>query len=277
MLTWLYYRLLSTLPDGYLNEASKNTSVDPSYQAHMIIVLGSGGHTAEMISILRGINPRRYFNRTYVASSGDSFARQKAWELERYIQHKAIVSSKAIRNVDKLPNESSMTNLLREQDGTLLRSEVDTPNPTPVDTTHYLTGSWHFHTVPRARKIHQSLYTTPFTSLWSFFACLRTLQKVSQCTDSSRRYPDVIISNGPATAVMVVYAALCLRFLYLAPADSMKIIYVESWARVASLSLSGEILLRTGVCNRFVVQWDNLRKLLMKRGYRVENAGYLVE
>jgi beta-1,4-N-acetylglucosaminyltransferase len=261
----------------------------------MVVVLGSGGHTAEMVSILRDIDPGRYFTRTYIASSGDSFAHQKAWELERLIQHKGIFLSTVAGTVTTPLNQNTATIPLHSD--TNSDEIMDISDPTPPDTIHPLTGSWHFHTVPRARMIHQSLYTTPFTALWSFIGCLLALRNASRygtsfprsIDSSSQRtkltsthkisphYPDVIISNGPATAVMVIYGAMFLRFFYVAPRNSMKVIYVESWARVASLSLSGKILLRTGVCNRFVVQWDTLRNVLRRQGYQVENAGYLVE
>lgn len=227
-----------------------------------------------MISILRDIDPSRYFTRTYIASSGDSFACQKAWELEREIQNKTKHSPEVAGTFRTSENDSNKKKRSERHNDSDLDSEINLLEPSPPDAYHHVTGSWHFYTVPRARKIHQPLYTTPFTALWSFIGCLRTLH---QARGSTRRYPDVIVSNGPATAVMVVYAALFLKFLGLAPLKSMKVIYVESWARVGSLSLSGRILLQTRVCNKFVVQWDKLRNLLEKRGYRVDNAGYLVE
>jgi beta-1,4-N-acetylglucosaminyltransferase len=49
----------------------------------------------------------------------------------------------------------------------------------------------------------------------------------------------------------------------------MRTIYVESWARVRRLSLSGTILV--GVVDRFLVQWEGLRGL-----GRAEYIGVLV-
>ena len=38
----------------------------------------------------------------------------------------------------------------------------------------------------------------------------------------------------------------------------MRTIYVESWARVRGLSLSGKILVAVGACERVLVQWEGL-------------------
>lgn len=94
-------------------------------------------------------------------------------------------------------------------------------------------------------------------------------------------YPDVIITNGPATAVIVLLAAMFLKFVGVAPVGNMKTIYVESWARVKTLSLSGKVLLRMGICDRFLVQWEALARRINGEGdgsrRKVEWVGFLVE
>jgi beta-1,4-N-acetylglucosaminyltransferase len=190
----------------------------------MVAVLGSGGHTAEMMSLLRNVDPRRYNRRTYVVSSGDAFSEERARDIEATIQSK------------------------HSQFGVTRAEEAD-----PV------MGKWEVKVVPRARKIHQPVWTTPLSSLWCLVCCVSTLRKISLASNgASFEYPDVIITNGPATAVMVILASLILKFFGFAPLYKMKTIYVESWARVKSLSLSGKILLWMGVCDKFVVQWEGL-------------------
>jgi beta-1,4-N-acetylglucosaminyltransferase len=213
----------------------------------VVVVLGSGGHTAEMMSLLREIDPRRYAQRTYIVSSGDSFSSGKALEVERIIQSKHAQAFSA---------------------------------PTKAGETDSITGTWDIRTVPRARKIHQPLYTTPFSSLWCLIGCVRALYATAQTSKiAPLEYPDVIITNGPATAVMVILAAAALKFFAVAPLWKMKIIYVESWARVKTLSLSGKVLLRMGICDSFLVQWESLAKTINGTGARrkVEWRGFLVE
>ncbi|KAL0577549.1 UDP-N-acetylglucosamine transferase subunit [Marasmius crinis-equi] len=96
-------------------------------------------------------------------------------------------------------------------------------------------------TVPRARKVHQSLLTAPFTALLSFFKCAYyvTLLPISKSTPGSKGFADVLIVNGPGTCFILCLAVLVNKILGL-PAP--RIIYIESFARVKSLSISGKLL-----------------------------------
>jgi beta-1,4-N-acetylglucosaminyltransferase len=209
----------------------------------MVVVLGSGGHTAEMISILRDTDPGRYKHRTYVVSAGDNFSSEKAHDCEKQIQSKLR------------PSQCTKA------------GEVD-----PV------TGVWDVMVVPRAREIHQPLYTAPVSSLWCLIGCLDTLSRISKTSLVQGQYPDVIMTNGPATAVIVLLASFILKFLGVAPVWKMQAIYVESWARVKTLSLSGKVLLWLGIYDRFLVQWEGLAKQINGEGTKrkVEWAGFLV-
>jgi len=126
-------------------------------------------------------------------------------------------------------------------------------------------------TIPRARRVHQSLLTTPRTAIQCMLACFSVLQggHVDQTTQRAG-YPDIILSNGPGTAVCVVLASLTLRYLGLCKRRQMRTVFVESWARVKSISLSGKILLP--LVDRFLVQWPQLSGM----GGRAEFVGPLV-
>jgi beta-1,4-N-acetylglucosaminyltransferase len=209
-------------------------------------VLGSGGHTAEMMSLLRDLDPRRYIHRTYIVSSGDNFSSSKAQDIERLIQ-------------------SNHSETLTE--------------PGEFEES---TGVWDVKIVSRARKIHQPLYTAPFSCLWCLVGCLRALRDAARTSRVGRgEYPDVLITNGPATAVIFLISAYMLQLLGLAPASKMRTIYVESWARVRTLSLSGKVIMYLGLSDRFLVQWEALaarvNKGREKALQRAEWLGFLVE
>jgi beta-1,4-N-acetylglucosaminyltransferase len=75
--------------------------------------------------------------------------------------------------------------------------------------------------------------------------------------------------------VIVVLAALILRFFDIRRANSrgkMRTIYMESWARVTTLSLSGKLLLYVLKVDRVLVQWEQLKGI----GGRAEFLGVLV-
>ena len=107
-------------------------------------------------------------------------------------------------------------------------------------------------------------------------------------------YPSLILLNGPGTAVILLLGVLILRFFSFSfsfpfpttssssssssPPPPQKFsprsIYIESWARVHTLSLSGRIILTLGLCNKVVVQWKGLEERMRVRG--VEYRGVLI-
>lgn len=206
----------------------------------LLVILGSGGHTAEMFALLRNLDTAKYHHRSYVISSGDSFSALKAKEFERGLADTAH---------------------------TLLKSTAGPINakqraPAQLGRPGFY-GSYDVAVIPRARRIHQSLLTTPYSCLHCIASCFSVLRSPDHTSLSGSfglqapKYPDLIMSNGPATAVIVILASLLLRFTGLpGTSGKMRTIYVESWARVRRLSLSGKILVR--IVDRFLVQWEGL-------------------
>lgn len=235
----ILFRLIFVLSRGRPTAHGKRTK-PPTYPTHLLIVLGSGGHTTEMFDMLRRLplSPALYHHRTYVVSSGDSFSALKAVEFEGQLLGQMALSNK----------------------------------------------DYSIVTITRARKIHQSLLTTVFSAtrcLWDCLILLRNQhpdQQGSQIID----YPDLILTNGPGTGVCVVAASILLRFFGFSgprskvaqdrPDDTaaMRTIFIESWARVKTLSLSGKILLP--LVDRFLVQWPGLEGT----GEKAEFVGALV-
>jgi beta-1,4-N-acetylglucosaminyltransferase len=234
--TPLQLRLLYILPAIHRTRPPPRQRGNPT---HILIVLGSGGHTAEMLSYLTSLSPTTYQQRTYITSSGDDFSALKATEFEDELAAKATGSAK--RFVDDARKRA-----IGEADlnGCCVRSGIRRQG-------------YDIYTIPRARKIHQSLLTTPISSWHCLHACLSLLQ--------SLHVPDLLLSNGPATALIMIIAATILRFFSFLPvysrfgaAGKMRIIYVESWARVKRPSLSGRIIVWCGLCDRVLVQWKGL-------------------
>jgi beta-1,4-N-acetylglucosaminyltransferase len=224
------------------------------------------------------LDPCVYTHRTYVVSSGDNFSAAKAVEFEQ-----------------RLPSRKQVPTEQRKS-----RARDDsTDDRDPLDC-------YDIVTVPRARRVHQSYLTAPFSTLQCLWACLLVLRGSHPDQNSLLRmsspYPDVILANGPATAVCVVLAARILRLLHClvtflsfgnfaaasdgsklksegkdAPSDfQLRTIFVESWARVTTLSLSGKLLLP--FVDRFLVQWPGLEGKMAWRGMRkTEYVGALVD
>ena len=226
-----------------------------------------------MFSMLRRmpLDPSMYTYRTYVVSAGDNFSAAKAVEFEGSLERKYE------------PKEQG--------------KNASTSDLGAVD--HYT-----IVTVPRARRVHQSYLTAPFSTLHCFWACLRVLRGLHPDQNPLPRfirspYPDIILTNGPATAVCVILAAKTLRLIHSlislfpfgtagrkaeprltwhgqAPLDfQLRTIFVESWARVTTLSLSGKLLLP--FVDRLLVQWPELEGKVAWKGMRkTEYVGALV-
>lgn len=76
------------------------------------------------------------------------------------------------------------------------------------------TSSAHVLQIPRARNVHQSFVTTPWTLAKSIAFCLHhvALRPLTRpCNKSNRVLADVILMNGPGTCVPIVIAVYLLR------------------------------------------------------------------
>lgn len=208
----------------------------------LLVVLGSGGHTAEMLALLRDLDTSKYQHRSYVVSAGDAFSAQRAKDFEEAME----------REAESYARENRKAKIA-------------------------VYGTYDVAVVPRARRVHQSLVSTPWSCLQCLWACFGVMD------NKKFGYPDLVISNGPGTGVMVVVASVMLRFVTYVPfmkeprvvrrKRKLRTIYVESWARVKKLSLSGKILNDLSLVDRFIVQWDGLRAATAGKG---EYLGVLV-
>ena len=127
------------------------------------------------------------------------------------------------------------------------------------------TGTLDAFQVPRARRVHQPLWTAPFTCLATAIHAINALTREPDCRPASRhgtqfKYPHVVLTNGPATGFVVCLVAHLLKIFFLVPQDRLKMVYVESWARSRSLSLTGRLFLWSGVADMFCVQHEGLAK-----------------
>lgn len=199
---------------------------------HLAVFLGSGGHSSEALALVSALDFSRYTPRTYIVSEGDLLSEQKAIALE---QLKATASSSSAVSVSSP-----------------LRSGVQI--------------GYQVLTIPRARRVHQTLLTIPFTVLRSLLGAVYHVTLAPRVSRDVSHF-DVLLLNGPGTCVVLGVAAYVNRFLAL---PSPRLIYVESFARVRELSLTGKLLRH--VVDRFIVQWPEL----LRDGGRGECHGWLV-
>ncbi|KAL5276797.1 ALG14 family protein [Megaselia abdita] len=160
-------------------------------KAKTVIVLGSGGHTAEMMVVLNNLNKAFYSPRLYVVANTDKLSKEKVKQFE----------------------DSSSDHEVFE--------------------------------ITRSREVKQRFVTAFFTTLLAFLNCFPLIWK---------ERPDLVLCNGPGTCIPVCFAALILRWIRRIP--KCKIVFIESFCRVKTLSLSGKLL--KPFVDMFVVQWEDL-------------------
>ena len=130
--------------------------------------------------------------------------------------------------------------------------------------------------VPRAREIHQGLLTTPWSCLRCLLTCTRLLLRLQKVPG----VPDLVLTNGPATALIVLLAVQVVRIwneiIHLFPwhkggrgmkegdrrgvekRGGLKTMYIESWARVRTPSLTLKLVYWLRLGDRVIVQHRGL-------------------
>lgn len=135
-----------------------------------------------MLSLISALPAGGLFRRTYVFSSGDSFSAQKATSFESRRQYNA-------------GTRGSTLELLKER------------NPSEKTLRDY--HAYDLREVPRARKVGQSWLSTPWSCILCLVGCVRAFT-------SGDSLPDLVVCNGPGSAVMMV--AVCFLFKVFLPA-----------------------------------------------------------
>ncbi|UKZ81846.1 hypothetical protein TrVFT333_009622 [Trichoderma virens FT-333] len=191
------------------NANSQNDPIQRPPMDYNLFVLGSGGHTKEMLMMMDdGFCDFSHFHRRYLISSGDSMSENHLHDYEESLA--SLCKSPALVNP-----------------WTALLSIVDI---------------FPALLVPPENEVGRKL-----------------------------RYPSRVFSNGPATGFFVALAVHLLKMTYIVPESCMKVIYIESWARISTLSLTGKLLLYTGIADVFVTQHQEVAAR-----YGVQNAGEIV-
>ncbi|KAI1873789.1 uncharacterized protein JN550_003058 [Neoarthrinium moseri] len=123
-------------------------------------------------------------------------------------------------------------------------------------------GPFIIHEIARARYVHQSFLTSPFTALLSAFDAYGALTRGLPFTlrESPLYFPEVICLNGPGSALVLALVSHILKLVGVIPVDRCRVIYVETFTRVRALSMTGKIMYHLGLADAFIVQHTDLIK-----------------
>ena len=161
----------------------------------IMVVLGSGGHTSEMLRLLKSFSP-------------------KASMIELIF-------------------------IVAESDHTSLKRVTSVLAPD---------SGYEVVRVKRIREVGDSIFRSVLRSPGAFFSAFTALY---------RAQPDVIISNGPGTALPIVLLSVLVQSLYMCPRTVL--MFCESFCRVKSVSLTGRILYP--FVDSFILQWPPSEEL----------------
>jgi beta-1,4-N-acetylglucosaminyltransferase len=162
-----------------------------------LVVLGSGGHTTEMLHLIRNLDPQRYAPIILVVATTDT---------------------------------------------TSLRRVQAYPHTLPFDRQKVTA-----YQIPRSREVGQSYWTSIATTLYSFWFAFWLV--------GVRVQPELVLVNGPGTCLPITMSAFFFR---LVGWKSSQLVFVESFCRVTSLSLTGKLLYP--VVDLFCVCWPELEQ-----------------
>lgn len=212
-------------------------------QVKVMVVLGSGGHTTEMMRLLQELDTQRYAPVSYVVADSDTTSIPR---LKEYAQDDA----------SRLDGTCAGNERKCKRDRPKNRWEGRAPvELCSSGTSQYSDGSnnrrANVHRLPRAREVHQSYLSSIFTTIHSFLQTLILLRKVK---------PGLILANGPGTCVPIIYSAFLMRVVLggLGGMGDCKVVFVESLCRVKTLSLTGK--LAYPIADRFLVHWPSLKE-----------------
>ena len=108
------------------------------------------------------------------------------------------------------------------------------------------------HKVFRAREVKQSFISSIFTTILAIFHSFIIIAKVTAFSKI-----DLVLTNGPGTAVPMCYCYWFISKVMLFNLKS-KIIFIESFCRVNSLSLTAKLM--RPILSKFIVQWEDLHR-----------------
>lgn len=106
---------------------------------------------------------------------------------------------------------------------------------------------WERIIVPRPRKVGQSALSCVMNLPRCLFHIIIAL---------IRNWPSRIICNGPGLCFIITAVAKFLWFILIGSLPKVYVVYIETVARVYTLSLTGKLM--RFVADRFIVQWPEL-------------------
>jgi beta-1,4-N-acetylglucosaminyltransferase len=199
-----------------------------------LVVLGSGGHTTEILRIVGVLPMDVYTPRIYVNAESDGMSGAMAEQMER--------DRVQLPQSTPAAGGGGERHLRRGSGPSISREEV-------APTTY------RFASLPRAREVRQSYVSAVLTTFWSLLAAVPLVWGAKA---------DLVLCTGPGTCLPICIVAWTFRLLRL---KACAIVFVESVCRVKTLSLCGRIVYHLRLADRVLVQWPRLKNAYPRTEY----------
>ena len=277
-------RLWSSLPQNRPRRTTSSpTSNTRPLTCTTTIFLGSGGHTAEMLQLVSGLDCAQYTPRHYVVGWDDNSSVEKVHRLETLLAAKNVTSTEGQR----VGSRSGTESVTEAGAGAEAGVGVTTDRLFSDIKSSGSELTYTVHRIPRSRHVHQSMLTTPFTLAKSLLVAMPLIKRLT-CLPKSEAHPNtgagrtqstdaatrsrrsVLLMNGPGTCLALALAVIGARMAGVPDDQTPDLVFVESFARVKTLSLAGRLLYP--LCDAFLVQWPGL----VQRYPRSKYIGILV-
>ncbi|RYP49306.1 hypothetical protein DL769_011087 [Monosporascus sp. CRB-8-3] len=226
LFVYLAYRhrvLVSRRSKYFVSSATARKPRNEPELLFFMFVMGSGGHTSEMLSMIEhSIDTEIGMFRRYIVNEDDVMTKERIIALEGRIGRRfARINA----------------------------------NP----------GVFDIMEIKRARMVHQSWLSTPISatkSIWSILQAIFAMDGIAMDagTDADWRFPGAVATNGPGTGFLFLAVIHFLKMVRFLPEDHFNTMFVESFARVRSLSFTGKLIHWTNVADFFVVQHEELAR-----------------
>jgi beta-1,4-N-acetylglucosaminyltransferase len=163
-MSWLYWlsilvplaivaslaRLIAIIP---WNKRPMPRRSDQSAKVKTMIVLGSGGHTAEMLKLVGTIDLDRYTPRCYVVAATDHHSQTKMRQFESTNTNNSSIASTVTSTATSATSKKGKEEATKRKDG---------DKELPDDVSCFI--------IPRSREVGQSYVS----SVWTTLVALRT-------------------------------------------------------------------------------------------------------
>ncbi|CAD7930062.1 unnamed protein product [Amoebophrya sp. A25] len=201
----------------------------PQQKKRCVAVLGSGGHSSELLQLIEGWD---MYDFVFIAADSDPYC------------HK-ILERNGFKIDERTGSRSAApAHHVENQKGSRTRESGSTGSATGA-------RKCSLFLIQRSRHVGEGWVSS----------LVHTLQACAQCVNLVRRErlirdADLLLVNGPGVCVPVVFGMLLSELLGWRGttfASHARLVFVESFARVRSISMTGRIL--QPWVDRFVVQW----------------------